>query len=746
MMSRRRATAGAIVLVLAAGLLVAPWLRPWWRERALRRAPRPLSVLLVTLDTTRADRLGCYGRAGDVTPQLDALARRGVLFRQAYSHVPLTCPAHTSLLTGRLPTRHGVRDNGGYVLAPDVPTLAERFAAAGYRTGAFVSAFVLDHRFGLARGFQTYHDRVPAPGAADHGDPSQRSVRAEETVGRALAWLAQEPTRPFFLWVHLFDPHQPYEPPEPFASRFRDDPYQGEIAYMDAQAGRLFEAAGTRGALIAAMGDHGEGLGDHQEVTHSYFIYSNTQRVPWLISLPGYLPTGSAVDGIVRGVDLAPTLLDVAGLAPLPEIDGVSLTSLITGSRKGDSGAAYLESYHPRFWWGAQELLGLRSGRWLFIEAPRPELYDVTTDPLERNNLAASQPLELDTLRAQLRGLNAGGVLPAASTQMDAETARKLQALGYLGAGPAVAAVRLPDPKDNGPLLDLVTRGHDLLLNGHPAQALLAFEQALALNPRAASVRGRIAETLLQLGRHEDAFQAYAQLATERPGEEAFLGLSTAREAQGRVPEALELARAGLRSLPDSLRLHGQEAHLLLSSGDATGAEAAARQTLVLFPGDAVTRSVLGAALTQRGQTREAREVWLALAEESPDSVEARVATRPLLAWGDESMERGEFEIARRCYEASLASGASSDAVFLNLALAVRRLGRSNEALSVLERGLAAFPRSPDLHYRTGRMLQDIGRRAEAEASYRRALELAPERRDAAEALARLGSVSSVGP
>ncbi|HET9316578.1 MAG TPA: sulfatase, partial [Vicinamibacteria bacterium] len=393
-----RLLSGALVAAAVAVALLSPRLRPWLRERALARAPRPLSVVLLTLDTTRADRLGCYGHPGGASPNLDALARRGVLFRQAYAHVPLTCPSHASLLTGRLPTGHGVRDNGGYVLAPGLPTLAERFAAAGHRTGAFVSAFVLDRRFGLARGFATYHDAVPAGSAADQGDPSHRAVRAEETIDRALRWLEQDPGRPFFLWVHLFDPHHPYEAPEPYRSRFGADPYLGEIAYTDAQVGRLLEAAGRRRALVAVMGDHGEGLGDHEEITHGYFVYSNTQRVPLLLALPGVLPEGASVDGVVRGVDLAPTLLDLAGLPGLPEPDGVSLRAHVAGRRGDDAGPAYVESYHPRFWWGAQEVLGVRSGRWLFVEAPRPELYDVAADPAEKTNLAASHPAEMDAL------------------------------------------------------------------------------------------------------------------------------------------------------------------------------------------------------------------------------------------------------------------------------------------------------------------------------------------------------------
>jgi arylsulfatase A-like enzyme/predicted Zn-dependent protease len=740
-----RVLAGALLAAAIAGGVAWPRLTPWRRERALARAPRPLSVLLVTLDTTRADHLGCYGRAGGATPHLDTLAKRGVLFRQAYAHVPLTSPSHASLLTGRLPTHHGVRDNGGYVLAPGLPTLAERFAAAGHRTGGFVSAFVLDRRFGLARGFETYHDQVPSGSAADQGDPSRRAVRAEETVERALRWLAQDPGRPFFLWVHLFDPHHPYEPPEPYASRFRSEPYLGEIAYADAQTGRLLEVAAQRHALVAVVGDHGEGLGDHEEITHGYFVYSNTQRVPLLLALPGVLPEGTSVDGVVRGVDLAPTLLDLAGLQALPDGDGVSLRAQLSGRRTDDAGPAYVESYHPRFWWGAQELLGVRSGRWLFVEAPRPELYDVAADPSERTNVAASHPVELDALRQRLRQWNAGGPPPAASARLDAETEARLRALGYLGAGTSAPPGPLPDAKDNGPVLAAVTRGHELLEQGRPQEALALFEQALARNPRSASVRSRRADTLLKLGRFDEAFRAFAENADGRLDEESLLGMARAREAQGRAADALALLRTGLRALPDSPALRSLEGRLLLAIGDASGAEASARAALAQSPADAQAMALLAGALERRGRGDEAQQVRLSLVEQDPQSPAAREAAARLLPWADAQLDRGQPEGARRVYEAVLSAGLSSESMYLNLALALWRLERRDDALATLERGQARFPRSADLNYRIGRLLEGRGRLAEAAAAYRRALELAPGRKDAAEGLQRVTTAGGAG-
>ena len=560
-------------------------------------------------------------------------------------------------------------------------------------------------------------------------------------MGRALMWLDEAPARPFFLWVHLFDPHHPYAPPEPFASRFRDDPYRGEIAYMDSQVGRLFDAAAKRGALVAVIGDHGEGLGDHQEVTHGYFIYSNTQRVPFLLALPGHIAQGREVKSVVRGVDLTPTLLDLAGLAPLPSIDGTSLRRHLLGGTSDDAGPAYLESYHPRFWWGAQELLGLRSGPWLFVEAPRPELYDVNADPFERTNLAASRPVELDVLRGRLRALNAGGAPPHANARMDPQTVRNLRALGYLaGQAPVPAKGPLPDPKDNGPVLEAVTRGHDLLEGGKPAEALGEFQRALALNPRSASVRERVAQTLLELGRFDDAFRVYAELGGDAPSETAFLGMARARRAQGRATDALTLIRAGRKAFSDSASLDVEEARLLYTRGDWPGVAAASADALKHAPGDDAARLLLGQALLKQRREQDAIPVWLVLAEESPSSPEAQQVVPPLLTWSDAAMDRGVFEDARRGYAAVVRTGAASEAVFLNLGLALWRLKRFDDAFAALHRGTKQFPASADLHYRIGRLLEGSGRTAEAAAEYERVLKIAPARKDAAEALTRIGN------
>jgi arylsulfatase A-like enzyme/predicted Zn-dependent protease len=741
-MNRRRAawiTAGVAVAAVCAAWLLGPW----GRERRLRAAPRPLDVVLLTLDTTRADRLGCYG-GGDASPSLDGLARSGVLFRRAYAHVPLTAPSHSSLLTGLLPPRHGVRDNGGYVLKEDVPTLAEPFVEAGYRTAAFVSAFVLERRFGLARGFASYEDDV----AAAAGDRMLDSVRADVTVDRALAWLGAADPRPVFAWVHLYDPHLPYEPPEPFATRFKDRPYEGEIAFMDAQVGRLLAALAARGrpALVAAVGDHGESLGEHQELTHSYFIYEGTQRVPFLLSLPGWLPAGATVEPVVRGVDLMPTLLEIAGL-PVPQgLDGASLVPLVTRRSRGEPGPAYLESYHPRLWWGARELLGLRTGPWLFIRSPRPELYDVDRDPAAAVNLAARSPQEMERLSARLAGYAAGADPLEGRAATDLEAAGRLRALGYVGGTPAPAeedAAALPDAKDNAPLLAAWSRGEDLAARGRRDEALAAYREALGINPRSVTVRLRVADTLLDLGRPAEAFQEYAELSLRHPDEPTYVqGMARCLARQGRGQDALSLLRPAVARSRDAIGLREELAVVLLASGRA---EEAAKELAIVVeqaPRQVAPRLRLGATLVRAGRLRDASAAFRGVLERSPRSAEGREALRALAALADRLLDERDFPEARTAYRAVLDAGrVDDDAVYSNLALAAYRMGRRDEALGVLQQGLARVPGSARLRLRAGRLLEEAGRRDEAEREYRRAIELygaSPESAPAREALARL--------
>ena len=735
---RRAVWAAGLGLLAVATMALLPALRPLWRERALRRAPRHFDVVLLTLDTTRADRLSCYGSRQAQTPNLDGLARNGVRFLNAYSHVPLTCPSHASILTGLIPPRHGVHDNGGFVLGQGPTTLAEVFVEAGYRTGAFVSAFVLDRRFGLARGFGTYEDEVEGGGSPDD---IEASVKASVTVDRAIRWLGLDRQRPVLLWVHLYDPHRPYQPPEPFATRYADRPYEGEVAYMDSEIGRLLAAVAERGrpTLIAAIGDHGESLGEHGELAHNYFIYGATQRVPLLLSFPGALPRGEAVAPVVRAVDLMPTLLEAAGL-PIPEgIDGRSLVPLITGRSRAEPGPAYLESYHPRLWWGAHELLGLRTGPWLYVHSPRPELYRPDEDPGETRNVSSGHAAELDQLRGRLEALKGDGDPLSGRTSVDADAEARLRSLGYLGPASPTESGELPDAKDNSALLAGATRANELLAAGRKAEALAAYRETLKLNPRSASIRASIANLLLELRQPAESFQVYAELSREDPrNENALLGMGRSLAASGKASEARSALEAGIARLPRSAPLREELGRLLSAEGRLQEARDVLRECLALDGRRDSARLRYGLVLGRLRQPQPAAAALRELVERNPRSAVAREAGAALAALGAELLAAGELKECRKAYEAAIAAGAAGEAAYLNLGLALYRSDRRGPALEAIRSGLARHPQSADLRYRAGRLLEEAGKTAEAEAEYRKVLALQPKREDARKALARL--------
>jgi arylsulfatase A-like enzyme/tetratricopeptide (TPR) repeat protein len=754
---------GLGAVLAAAALLALPQARTLWRERAVRRAPQHPDVILITMDTTRADRLGCYGSDGGASPALDGLARSGVLFRRAYSHVPTTLAAHATILTGLTPARHGIHENGMFVLDAGLPTLAEAFRRAGYRTGAFVSTIVLDKRYGLGRGFDEYVDEVET----DDTESVLAEVPAEVTVGKALSFLEAADPRPLFLWVHLYDPHNPYAPPEPFASRFKGRPYDGEIAYMDSQIGRLLEAAQARArpTLVAAAADHGESLGEHLEPTHAFFVYGATQHVPLLISFPGVLPAGRAVEPLVRGVDIAPTLLDLTGLAALDSIDGRSLVPLVTGRSTQEPGPAYQESYGPRLWWGAQEILGVRSGPWLYVRAPRPELYNVEEDPAETVNVAAEQPQELDRLESVLGRLIPEGDPLARRASVDPETARKLRALGYLGGSGASASGSRPkdlaDPKDVAPLLQEIANAESFLNRRDYPKALEAFEGLVPKMSDSTMIRARVAKILLALDRYDDAFEAYSALREAQPDDEGYhIGRARVRFRQGRLLEALALVRQSLGVFPDSPTLHENAGTILEVLKRADEAAVEFRKAIDLAPDELGPRLAMAANLDKRGRASEAAGAFVEVATMSPHSRQGRQAGRRLGAMGEAFARQNQLEAARAAYAGSLRTSQAGPAIFLNAALVSYRLGHRDEARSILEAGTRRFPGTADLLYRLGRLQAESRATVEAEATYKRALEIDGGRRDVTLALAQLyesagrtgeaaalyGSLASVAP
>jgi len=490
---------------------------------------RARNVVLITIDTLRADRVGAYGHAKARTPALDGLARGGVRFDRAYAASPVTLPSHATLLTGRYPPGHASRDNGLRVSA-DVPTLATALRARGVRTAAFVAAFPLDHQFGLNRGFDVYGDQIPR--GPDGRVANERP--ASQVFGEAIAWLRSltppaPPALPalpaFFLWVHLFEPHAPYG--DPSSGRPAVDRYDDEIATVDREVGRLLDALGPARSdtLIVATSDHGEAFGEHGEYAHSIFVYDTTLRVPLIVSGPGITP-GTRVADAVTLADVAPTVLRALG-APLADMDGIDLSPALDGAAL-PSREQYAESFAPLIEFGWAPLRSIRSGPWKFVAAPKPELFDIEKDPGEQTNLAASQPTVVRDLQARADRYSPASLPTAASA--NAEAAERLRALGY-SAGSAIrnpqsAMSGRPDPKDRREVAARIAQ----VTSGELAGAALvaALQGILREDPGNGQAHLRLGYALMQAGNCTGAEQEFhAAAAAGLPSADVFLGLAT---------------------------------------------------------------------------------------------------------------------------------------------------------------------------------------------------------------------------
>jgi arylsulfatase A-like enzyme len=518
-----------------------------------RLDPAPDRVVLVTIDTLRADHVGCYGAARAHTPALDAVGAQGVRFEQAVSPAPLTLPAHASLMTALDPPAHGVRHNSVHRLAQSLPTLAESMREAGYATAAFVGAVVLHRRFGLDRGFGVYDDEVGSRVSATVGYAERR---ADRVVDAALAWLESAPER-FFLWIHFYDPHAEYDPPSGFASAFASRRYAGEIAFADAQLGRLLAAIRSRwgegGLLIAVTSDHGESLGEHGEITHSYTIYEATQRIPLVISGPG-LPRGRVVAAPSRLIDLAPTLLALAGAEPLPGVRGRDLRPLIDG-RETEPRVAYLETLATQIDLHWSPLLGLRSDRLKYIRAPQPELYDLEADPGETDNRAPREPELVARMDRELQARLAEARTPDAGVVLSAEDRARLRSLGYVVSPAPVEISELgrvggPDPKAEIGLLRELAEVQALMTERRPGEALARMRSLEEAGPSVAGLRAAVALSAGDAAEAERAARAALAAAPGRPDVLVLLGQSL--EAQGRPRSARAAFEAALAIDPTS--------------------------------------------------------------------------------------------------------------------------------------------------------------------------------------------------
>ena len=589
-----------------------------------RIARERTSLLLITLDTTRADHLGCYGDARAATPALDALAAEGVFAERAYAVAPLTLPSHASILTGRYPPSHGVRDNADFRLPDSETTLAEHLRARGYSTGAVVASIVLASPLGLSQGFEVYDEPRPGPPAAGRGsDLLYRPIvdrPASEVTSSALRLLAGR-GRPFFLWVHYYDPHYEYAPPQPFAQRFSDRPYDGEIAYMDSEIGRLLDGLSklhlADSTLVLATADHGEGLGDHGEETHGLFVYDAMVRVPVIVRLPGAIPRGGKLRGLISSVDLAPTVLDLLSLPPLPRAQGSSFAREARGGRPRAREPVYSESLYPERLYGWSPLAALREAGREFVDAPEAEIYDLAADPAELANLAPAKPKEVASWRERLEALRVklGPSPNAAERASDEEEREKLASLGYASAGGSGRARRSGgDPKKLVGQHNAFLRARWLVSKGRNDEARGLIERVLEAdpgNPAALELSGTL---LFTQGKADAGLAQLEAAAKASPGVyEAQRNLANAYHVAGRLADAVRTYRAGLAIQPWSGIDHFALGNALSAMHDDAGAVREYRDAIRLEYATPSVLAALGIALAATGD-REGAEKSLTAA------------------------------------------------------------------------------------------------------------------------------------
>ena len=670
-----------------------------------RKGPEPArqpNVLLITVDTLRADRLGCYGFEPARTPNIDKLATQGVRVEHAIAAAPITLPSHTSILTGLEPPAHGVRDNGTYRVPDEIQTLAERLKTTGYRTQAFVSAEVLHHRYGLDQGFDGYDDQLWNEREATDFMIRERS--GDGTTDRVLEWLhrrhlSKEPAEPFFVWMHLFDPHQPYDPPAADA-KVAPTPYDGEIAFVDRQIGRLVGALTAQGVLddtiVVFTSDHGESLGEHGEDSHAIFIYESTVRIPLIFRYPSKLPAGNVYAESVRSVDLMPTILALAGAAPSPT-QGADLSRALASRSPAPAAPQYSESLPPDRACGMAPLHGLRFGEWTYIRAPRPELYNRAQDPGEVQNLLNPSNESASVERAKKEAAKLDGLLNdvlkqsktfgfvAEARPLDDATADMLQALGYMGKSDASDALRGMDPKDGLQIYTQIDAALELARSGDCPTAVRALERLLAELPNLVVARNTIAKCEVRMGNPNAAKRHYVQsLAHDPQQDEVLLQLGRLALAEGDRDGARQRFRAALDLVPESVDAMMLLGYLELSGGHLEAAKRWYARAIEADPNRPDAYLFYAELYFSQRDLQEAKRWYDKALEVSPLSFSA------LLQAGVCALSLGDAAAAEQYFAKANQIDPSSWQPIYSLACARAFTGDSHGALTYLEKAVRA--------------------------------------------------------
>lgn len=695
-------------------------------------ARKQLNLVLVTLDTARADHVGAYGSTTVETPALDRLAREGVLFEQTLTSAPLTLPAHASILTGRFPPEHGVRDNGGFFLAPEQTTLAELLGAGGFTTGGFVAAYVLDGKWGIGQGFETYFDDFDVSGSRGRSlGEIQRP--ANEVVDKALPWFETVKDRRFFAWLHFYDPHTPYDPPEPFRTTYEGHPYRGEMAFTDSQVGRVVDHLESMGLLdrtiVVVIGDHGESLGEHGEDAHGFFVYEAATRVPFIIRAPFERTRGRRVTDPVRTVDVVPTALDLLGLPAVPPMSGRSLAPLMAGDVVELGLEGYAEAMYPLHHYGWSDLRALRSGRFKVIDAPRPELYDLDSDPKELDNIYEARRTVADQMIARLREMErAFERAPTAQpvSDVDPEVRARLAALGYVGSFVASAndaRTDRADPKDKFELFNLLGEARDLAPTKDSFPKVTAIlRKVLAADPEVIDAWFSLGNAYFKEGRHREAIEHFKRALALKPDYDlAVINIAAAYRRLGDDDAALAGFEHYLTIDPKDAYVRYQMGEIWLDRGDIARAETLFREALEMDDHVAPAKNALGAIAFMRGDVDTARKLALEALALRKD---VRLAHYNLALIAE---SRGDMATAEREYLEELDLHPDAYKAAFNLSRVYAKIGESELEMEALKMAIDGNPSFADGHFFLARAyLTHGGNMNEAARLARKGLDLAP--------------------
>jgi arylsulfatase A-like enzyme/Tfp pilus assembly protein PilF len=606
----------------------------------------------VTIDTLRPDHLHCYGYSKIDTPNLDAIARDGVLFENAVTQTPLTPPSHASIFTGLNPPSHHVRDTGGFVLEPSTTTLATILQRQGWDTAAFISSAVLKKLFGFNQGFAVYDDQMPKPGKGHEFDEDAER-RAGETVDHAVRWLEAQSGKPYFLWVHIYDPHAPYQPPSPFLEKYKDHLYDGEIAYADHELGHLFDAVRKKSpgkTLIAVLSDHGESLGEHGEYTHGVFLYDATLRVAFLLSGPG-VPAGARIQPQARAIDFLPTILALMGGKPPASVQGVSLTPYFAGS-DAPATVSYAETLYPKINMGWAELRALRTNQWKYVRAPKPELYDLYQDPGETHNVIQSHAAEVRKFETKLNSETGGGGVEKVETSVvDERTLSELKSLGYV-SGFVSRSYDLKgqgiDPKDRIGVLKLLETVES---GGLPVpRRLELLRQALAEDAADPHIYYELGAAYERAGRQADAMKLYrSAIASGIQSGRLHSRLADLLVRAGKKDEAIPEYEKAAQFNPSDLQSQANLATAYLEKGRLADAERVYKWTLAIDPSYGAAYNGLGVIAIQKQDTAAARGDFEKAVQLDPELAEAHLNLGLIYKMA------GDRARARECFEAFLA-------------------------------------------------------------------------------------------